>query len=234
LHVKRKKLAALLVALMMIGLPCTLYLSRNKNAVQEMNFQLLHDSDGNVGIPKGEIKGRYNASIVQNEDSVIGSWMLLLLFDSHLYYKNFSFAISLGYDLDYGHYSLNHSCSVSFPSAQYDKSWTGVYSPGFAYYIRTIDKTNITYASPVGNEQTVKLKWHYNLTAEEGGIGIYGCSLRANLTLLQESGGVRLYEPQVGIPVVLLIGTSVGIICYIVIQEIGDFRTKKVNESDSS
>ena len=174
-------------------------LSLNRTSTQTMNIQLLHDSeegfDGPSDLPEG---GGYFAHALGDNESVVANWALRFPLNSTQYYNDFSLSLDSSFTLDNRDYAWQENLSIVLSPANYSKSWHTEFvygQPGPAPILT--DDFNITYVSPIDQQQTVQIFWHYNLTVYAGNLTNFLCSLALDLILRQESGGLSIWEARI-------------------------------------
>jgi hypothetical protein len=173
--------------------------SLNKTSIQTVNIQLLHDSeegfDGPSDLPEG---GGYFAHALRDNESVAANWALRFPLNSTQYYNDLSFSWDSSFTVDNRDYTWQENLSIVLSPANYSKSWHTEYvsgQPGPAPILT--DDLNITYVSPIDQQQTVRIFWHYNLTVYGGDLTNFLCSLALDLILRQESGGLSIWEARI-------------------------------------
>jgi len=179
-------------------------LAINKIANKTTRFDLVHNSEGALGISNGRLTGNLNASIDKTENSVVGSWMIQVLFDSNYYYNNMSYALNSDYDLWDGRYVLNQSISIEMKIAGYEQTYQSSIGPGVMGITPFLEDFNTTYVFPVGQQQLVLIQWAYNLSTENDPVGIFSCALSINISIVQSSGGLSTAQTRIVSAAILL------------------------------
>ncbi len=175
-----------------------------KTANKTMGINLVHDSEGTMGISNGVITGNLNVSMDKTENHVAGLWTIQMHFDSNYYYNNMSYALNLDYDLWDGRYILNQSISIKMKIADYQQTYQSSIGPGVLAITPFLNDFNITYVSPVGQQQLVLIYWAYSLSTEDNSVGSFSCALSINMSIAQSSGGLSSAQTRITSASILL------------------------------